>query len=89
MNDHDEEPHYESMWMRLISTIIVGVLMGFAQSLFWVIAVAQFIIMLVNKREPNEQLSEFGTTMGVWMAKAIRYQTAGSEVKPWPWTELD
>jgi len=27
--------------------------------------------------------------MGVWMAKAIRYQTAGSEVKPWPWTELD
>ena len=70
MNDHDEEPHYESMWMRLISMIIVGVLMGFAQSLFWVIAVAQFIIMLVNKREPNEQLSEFGTTMGVWMAKA-------------------
>lgn len=52
MNDHDEEPHYESMWMRLISMIIVGVLMGFAQSLFWVIAVAQFIIMLVNKREP-------------------------------------
>ena len=52
MNDHDEEPHYESMWMRLISMIIVGVLMGFAQSLFLVIAVAQFIIMLVNKREP-------------------------------------
>lgn len=90
MNEHDEDTgDFESMWMRLINMVIISVLMGFAQSLFWVIAVAQFVIMLVNKREPNEQLSEFGTTMGVWMAKAIRYQTAGSEVKPWPWTELD
>jgi len=36
MNDHNDEPHYESMWMRLISMIIVAVLMGFAQTLFWV-----------------------------------------------------
>tara|TARA_R110002051_G_scaffold264959_1_gene324866 strand:+ start:6753 stop:7022 length:270 start_codon:yes stop_codon:yes gene_type:complete len=89
MTDRDEPPHYESLWIRLISMIIIGVLMSFAQTLFWVIAVVQFIIMLANKREPNEQLSEFGTTMGVWMAKSIRYQTAASEVKPWPWTELD
>ncbi len=72
MTDQNEEPHFESMWMRLLSMIIVGVLMSFAQSFFWLIAVVQFVIMLVNKREPNEQLSEFGTTMGVWMAKSIR-----------------
>jgi hypothetical protein len=45
--------------------------------------------MLANRREPNEQLAEMGTTMGVWIAKAVRYQTGASEVKPWPWTELD
>jgi len=89
MIEHDEEPHFESMWMRLVSMIIIGLLLSFAQSLFWLIAVIQFIIMVANKRVPNEQLAEFGTTMGVWMAKAIRYQTAASEVKPWPWTELD
>ncbi len=89
MTEHDEEPHFESMWMRLVSMIIIGLLLSFAQSLFWLIAVIQFIIMVANKRVPNEQLAEFGTTMGVWMAKAIRYQTAASEVKPWPWTELD
>jgi hypothetical protein len=69
--------------------IVIGVLLSFAQSLFWVIAVIQFIIMVFNKREPNAQLAELGTTMGVWMAKSVRYQTAASEVKPWPWTELD
>jgi|UniRef100_UPI004047B0B4 hypothetical protein len=90
MTDDENEPaHFESLWMRLVNMIIIGVLMSFVQSLFWIIAVIQFIIMLANKREPNEQLSEFGTTMGVWMAKSIRYQTAASEVKPWPWTDLD
>ena len=89
MTDQDEPPHFESLWMRLISMIIIGLLLSFAQSLFWLIAVIQFIIVVVNKLQPNEQLAEFGTTMGVWFAKAIRYQTAASEVKPWPWTELD
>lgn len=89
MTDPNDETHFDSLWMRLINMIIIGVLMSFAQSFFWLIAVIQFVIMLFNKREPNEQLSEFGTTMGVWMAKSIRYQTAASEVKPWPWTELD
>ena len=70
MTDDENEPaHFESLWMRLVNMIIIGVLMSFVQSLFWIIAVIQFIIMLANKREPNEQLSEFGTTMGVWMAK--------------------
>ena len=89
MTDPDDDLHFESLWMRLVSMIIIGLLLSFAQSLFWLIAVIQFIIMVVNKRQPNEQLAEFGTTMGVWFAKAIRYQTAASEVKPWPWTELD
>ena len=89
MTDPETHSDYESLWMRLISMIIIGVLLSFAQSLFWIIAVIQFIIKLANKREPNEQLADLGTTMGVWMAKSVRYQTAASEVKPWLWTELD
>lgn len=89
MTDPETHSDYESLWVRLISMIIIGVLLSFAQSLFWIIAVIQFIIMLANKREPNEQLADLGTTMGVWMAKSVRYQTAASEVKPWPWTELE
>lgn len=89
MNDPEDTTDFESMWVRLLSMVVIAILMSFAQTLFWFIAFIQFAIMLFNKRTPNEQLSEFGTTTGVWMAKAIRYQTAASEVKPWPWTELD
>ena len=82
-NDHD------NMLVRLVFMIIIGMMLYFAQTILVLITIGQFIIMLANKREPNEQLAEFGSTMGIWIAKAVRYQTAASEVKPWPWTELD
>ncbi len=87
--DFDVETDYENIWLRLLHMVIIAVLMSMASTLLGFMTVAQFLIMVFNKREPNEQLAEMGTTMGVWMAKAARYQTAASEVKPWPWTELD
>jgi len=79
----------EPLWMRLINMVIIAVMLSFASSLLGFMTVAQFVVMLVNQRQPNPQLAEIGTTLGVWMAKAARYQTGASEVKPWPWTELD
>lgn len=88
-SDIDVETDYENIWLRLLNMVIIAVLMSMASTLLGLMTVAQFLIMVFNKREPNDQLAEMGTTMGVWMAKAARYQTAASEVKPWPWTELD
>ncbi|WP_373635602.1 DUF4389 domain-containing protein [Yoonia sp. SS1-5] len=85
----EAETDFESIWLRLVNMVIIAVLLSMASTLLGVITVAQFLIMLLNSRQPNENLAEFGTTMGVWMAKAARYQTGASEVKPWPWTELD
>lgn len=85
----DAQADYENIWLRLVHMFIIAVLMSMASTLLGILTVAQFVIMLFNKRAPNDQLAEIGTTMGVWMAKAARYQTAASEVKPWPWTELD
>lgn len=80
---------FENIWQRLLFMVIIAVLMSMASTILGLLTVAQFLIMLFNNRQPNDQLAEIGTTMGVWMAKAARYQTAASEVKPWPWTELD
>ena len=92
MND-DNDPigseDLEPLWMRLINMIIIAVMLSFASSLLGIMTVAQFVVMLVNRRQPNAQLAEIGTTLGVWMAKAARYQTGASEIKPWPWTQLD
>ena len=88
-SDIDAETDFENIWLRLLNMVIIAVLMSMASTLLGIMTVAQFLIMLFSKRAPNDQLAEMGTTMGVWMAKAARYQTAASEVKPWPWTELD
>jgi len=100
MNDEDkisgrlhgeqlDPEHPEGLLMRIVFTLIVGVMMSVTQTILGVLTLIQIVIMALNKGEPNENLANFGTDMGVWMAKAVRYMTAASDVKPWPWTELD
>ena len=88
---HGEQPEVEAenIFTRLIYMIIIAVMISFAQTVLTVLTIIQFVIMLINNKEPNERIAEFGTDLGVWVAKAARYQTAASDVKPWPWTELD
>ena len=84
-----EPKEQDNMLLRLIFMLIIAFMISLAQTVLWVMAVIQFIIMLLNGQKPNERLADFGTDLGVWVAKAARYQTAASNVKPWPWTELD
>jgi succinate-acetate transporter protein len=88
---HGEQPQVtaDNMGMRLLYMILIALMISIAQTVLTVATVIQFVIMLVNNRQPNERLADFGTDLGVWIAKAARYQTAASEVKPWPWSELD
>ncbi|WP_167647231.1 DUF4389 domain-containing protein [Mameliella alba] len=88
---HGEQPEVEAepMGMRLLYMVLIWLMLSLAQTVLTAATVVQAIILLVNKHEPNERLAEFGTDLGIWMAKAARYQTGASEVKPWPWTELD
>ena len=79
----------DNMLQRLIYMILIAIMISLAQTVLGVVTVIQFVIMLVNNKEKNERLAESGTDLGIWVAKAARYQTAASEVKPWPWSELD
>jgi hypothetical protein len=79
----------ENLWVRLIYMLIIAVMISVAQTVLGVATIVQFVIMLVSNKQPNERLAEFGTDLGIWIAKAARFQTAASKVKPWPWTELD
>lgn len=89
---HGEQPDPgapDGLFLRLVFMVLIAVMLSLAQTVLTVVTVIQFIILLVNNKQPNERLAEFGTDLGIWIAKAARYQTAASEVKPWPWTELD
>lgn len=84
-----EPKEKENLLLRLVHMVLIAVMISFAQTVLGVATIIQFVIMLINRQEPNERLAEFGTDLGIWIAKAARFQTAASEVKPWPWTELD
>lgn len=82
------EAEEDSVLMRLLFMVIIWLMLQLALTVLGVATLIQFVIMAVQK-ERNERLAEFGTDLGIWMAKAARYLTAASPVKPWPWTDLD
>ncbi|MGJ8610666.1 MAG: DUF4389 domain-containing protein [Octadecabacter sp.] len=84
-----EKPVEEGLPARLLYMILIAIMISFAGTVIGVLALIQFVILLVSNKQPNERLANLGTDVGIWVAKATRYQTAASEVKPWPWTELD
>ena len=79
----------DNMGLRLVYMIMIAIMISLAQTILTVATLLQFILMLVNNNQPNKRLADFGTDLGIWIAKAARFQTAASNVKPWPWTELD
>ena len=88
MRGEQPEVKPDGIGRRLVHVILIALMLSFAQTVLTLATVIQFVILLSHKR-PNERLAEFGTDLGIWIAKAARYQTGASEVKPWPWTELD
>ena len=74
--------------MRLLWMVVISVMMSLAHTVLTFVEIIQFIIMLVAGRQPNKSLVDFGATLGIWIAKATRYQTVASDVRPWPWSEL-
>ena len=74
----------KSIWMRGLYMVITAFLIGAAQSVLFLLAVVQFILMLISRGERNVQIAEFGDVIAKWLAAAAKYQTAKSEDKPWP-----
>ena len=89
INESRKGKAQESLVMRLIWMVVISVMLRLAKTVLTFVTIMQFIIMLVSGRQPNERLADFGKTLGIWIAKAARYQTAASEMRPWPWSELD
>lgn len=79
----------EPLLLRLVYVVVIWLMLSLANTILGLATILQLVIMLLNRRQPNQRLADFGTDLGIWIAKAARYQTGGSEVKPWPWTELD
>jgi len=82
------EPGPRELWPRILWIVVMTLLISVAQSILFVVAMLQVVIMIANKGRPNEELGDFGSMVGAWVAKAARYQSAASDQKPWPWTPM-
>jgi hypothetical protein len=53
------------------------------------LAIIQFVIILIDNRQPNARLADLGCMVGAWVAKAARYMVGATDAKPWPFREMD
>ena len=83
------QPLGENLWARLIYSLIVAMLFSLLQTVLGVLALIQFVLLLVDGKRPNPNLAKLGASLGRWCAQASRYLTADSEEKPWPWRAFD
>ncbi len=84
-NDHETERR-KGVWMRGLFMIIFLILMNVAATVLAVIAIVQFFWLLF-KSERNEGLTSFGFSLGKWFRDVARFQSADTDVKPFPWAE--
>ena len=74
------------LWIRLIYMIIFGLLSGLARWVIVVIAILQFLMVLLA-REENRNLRELGDGIAEWTEQCFRFLCFGTEQKPYPFQE--
>ncbi|MGP9788971.1 DUF4389 domain-containing protein [Roseinatronobacter sp. NSM] len=79
----------EPLLLRLVYMLIIATMMSVAQSIVFLVGVIQFVVIIIDKRQPNERLADFGCMVGAWIAKAARYLSVATDAKPWPFKEMD
>ena len=77
-------PQSRDVWMRGLVMLVIAFCLGFAQSLLFVLAVVQFLWMLITG-ERNMLIADFGRSLGLWQAECAWFLSADSEERPFPW----
>lgn len=78
-------------WIRLLYMIVFGLLSILARMVVWVVAVLQFLLVLVTGND-NNNLRDLGQGASKWTYQAFLFVTFNSDEKPFPfsdWPEID
>lgn len=86
MSTTDATPAAEAPrpWVRGLYMLIFVVFFAVAETVLALLALVQFGWM-VAYREPQPTLKSFGAAMAKWLEQVVRFQTAATEDKPFPW----
>lgn len=84
-DDDDDGLLTGETWMRGLHMLIFAVLIEVAKWILLIATALQFLWMLFAK-EKNRNIAEFGESLARWIANAARFQTGGTDDKPFPWS---
>jgi hypothetical protein len=73
-----------AIWIRGAFMVFFLIAFGIAQGLLTLTAVIQFLSLLIT-RQPNAFLTNFGRSLGQWLAQTARFQSCASDERPFPW----
>lgn len=87
MTPHGNETSTENnIWLRGVFMILFGILYSLAGTVLLVVAVLQFILVLIGS-EPNTRLLTFGRSLGSYVQQIVNFQTFNIEEKPFPFND--
>lgn len=70
-----------NIWLRGVFMILFGMLYSLAGTVLFVVAVLQFIFVLLGSA-PNTRLLAFGRSLGSYVQQLVNFQTFNTEEKP-------
>ncbi|MDD2699777.1 MAG: DUF4389 domain-containing protein [Sideroxydans sp.] len=75
-----------NIWMRGLFMLLMGFALHVSGTVLAVVAVIQFVIVLVNG-SPNDRLLAFGRSLGNYLRQIVNYLTFVTETMPFPFSE--
>jgi len=76
----------DAHWKRGLFTLFFLFCFALAEAALWMAALVQFFWMLF-RGAPNDRLRRFGVGLAGWLATTVRYLSADTTEKPFPFTE--
>ncbi len=74
-----------SIWLRLISMIVLAIAFNVAEIVIFAVVIFQFLVTLFTGK-PNSQLRQFGSNLARYIQQITSFMTFGTEEKPFPFS---
>lgn len=87
MTQHvNKTPAENNIWLRGVLMILFGILYSLSGTVLVVVAVLQFIFVLIGS-VPNTRLLTFGRSLGSYVHQLANFQSFNTEDKPFPFND--
>ena len=87
MNENSEAPvNKRNIWVRGLFMLLMALAMHVGGTVLGVIAVIQFVIMLLND-QPNARLAKFGRGLARYFQQIVNFLSFAAEDIPFPFND--